>query len=751
MSNNILYLNKKFQHIKRPPNGFGIAVFESQPVDLENLFQLKISLESTYKFWEMESLLKETCLVSAYYKSTIAKSNRINELFKYLPIHANDVVVGARFGGIEKTYHIITYCISKSHLRFIIDKMNQLINDFKMFFDSSVTKEQLEVFLKDNNDLNHNLYSKREFVRLIAECSYIQYFNIFICEEEAVSENTIVTLFDTKMDIVSLLASMGISITNDRINQNTLLLFPSEYARLRDNAPFLISMAVSDFNLVTLPSNSTFDDAIERKIPEPCNEPIIGVIDTLFDTRVYFSKWVDYREMMDLDFEERSNPKNYEHGTAVTSLIVDLKNINPDLDDGCGRFRVRHFGVSLHQGGITSFRLMKKIETIIATNPDIHVWNLSLGSARAINKNFISPEASILDELQVKYPDIIFVVAGTNSVPGIDAKIIGSPADSINSLVVNSVKRDMSIVSYARRGPALSFFIKPDISYFGGDFDEPLNVCYPYSIGQGWGTSYAAPLISRKLAYLMDVLKIPRECAKALIIDSAVGWNREFDLDNSNYIGRGIVPINIQDIIQSKDDEIRFYIEGVSENYFTYEYDLPVPLNSDRRYPYLARATLCYFSKCSRNQGVDYTDTELGFKFGRTKEGAPGNIVSIDRDEQDKLSVFTREKTARDLFRKWDNVKILAEVLTERKRPKIRYERDNWGIGVTYSRRYDSKNKIPVKVKWGIVITLKAIDNKNRIEEFIQSCIINEWRVYEVSVENMTKVYQQSQLEIKFD
>ncbi|MBZ5796632.1 hypothetical protein K8353_41935, partial [Burkholderia contaminans] len=36
--------------------------------------------------------------------------------------------------------------------------------------------------------------------------------------------------------------------------------------------------------------------------------------------------------------------QDYKHGTAVTSLIVDGANLNPNLDDGCGNFRVRHFG-----------------------------------------------------------------------------------------------------------------------------------------------------------------------------------------------------------------------------------------------------------------------------------------------------------------------------------------------------------------------------------------------------------------------
>ena len=56
---------------------------------------------------------------------------------------------------------------------------------------------------------------------------------------------------------------------------------------------------------------------------------------------------------------------------------------------------------------------MKKIKLIVKDNPDIKVWNLSLGSKNETNINSISPEAAILDEIQYEQ-DIIFIVAGTN-------------------------------------------------------------------------------------------------------------------------------------------------------------------------------------------------------------------------------------------------------------------------------------------------------------------------------------------------
>ena len=78
---------------------------------------------------------------------------------------------------------------------------------------------------------------------------------------------------------------------------------------------------------------------------------------------------------------------------------MDGATINPNLNDNCGLFRVKHFGFAT-SGQLSSFTIMKQIKEIVAENREIKVWNLSLGSALEINKNFISPEAAILDKIQ---------------------------------------------------------------------------------------------------------------------------------------------------------------------------------------------------------------------------------------------------------------------------------------------------------------------------------------------------------------
>ena len=67
------------------------------------------------------------------------------------------------------------------------------------------------------------------------------------------------------------------------------------------------------------------------------------------------------------------------------------------------------------------------------------------------------------------------------------------------------------------------------------------------------GTSYAAPWISRKLAYLIHIVGLDRNTAKALIIDAAAGWKRSDDVSHTK--GYGVVPIHIKDIVESKPDE----------------------------------------------------------------------------------------------------------------------------------------------------------------------------------------------------
>lgn len=532
------------------------------------------------------------------------------------------------------------------------------------------------------------------------------------------------------------------------IDETTLLLTPDQYNILKNKAPYLISMAVSDIS--NLSKEDIFESSeISISIPEPSNEPTIGVIDTMFDENVYFSEWVQFENRLDKSIPLEND--DFKHGTMVSSIIVDGHNLNPELDDGCGRFKVRHFGVATH-GYFSSFTILRSIKEIVESNRDIKVWNLSLGSSMEINDNFISPEAAILDKIQFDN-DVVFVVAGTNKPKNSKIKKIGSPADSINSLVVNSVTFDNNPADYSREGLVLSFFNKPDICYYGGDDKKGIRTVGPLGEAIVSGTSFATPWIARKMSYLIDVLGLTRELAKALIIDSAAGWNTlNHDV---NLIGYGVVPIHIDEIVKTPDDEIKFMISGVSEKYDTYNYNIPIPEHKEKQ-PFVSKATLCYFPKCSRNQGVDYTNTEMDIHFGRLSKTKTGNtsIDTInDNKQSDNIGIVLYEGTARKLYRKWDNIKHIRENITTKtgraKKPKSKKENGLWGISVRTKERLnqgDGEN-----LKFGVVITLKEVNGVNRVQEFIQQCQFRGWLVNRINVENRVDIYNVAREEIELE
>ena len=746
--NEILQLKGKLEQIK-PGNTPGPSnIPKNKYVSIDHLEKLKDNLQKIKKFWEEEKLNIKP-LVSAYYISVVAKSNRLKGILESNLKQNNNAIVGAKFTEGNYKKHIITYCVSIEIIDLSIKNIENVIKIISNNFGDKISHYDIE-------KINHKEYeklfikgvSRTRFVNIVVDAYYLESFGIEQDTSHLV-ENSIITIYDTGTKTSDIMNQLGINFLEVRsIDETTLLLTPDQYSLLKSKAPYLISMAVSDISKID--KGVIFDrDVIDANIPSPNNEPIIGVIDTMFDDRVYFSEWVEFENKVDDNIELKN--EDYEHGTMVTSIIVDGPSLNPELDDGCGRFKVRHFGVA-KSGKFSSFSVLRSIKEIVETNKDIKVWNLSLGSSMEINSNFISPEAAILDRIQYEN-DIIFIVAGTNKPKNSKIKKIGAPADSINSIVVNSVSFDKEPADYSREGLVLSFFNKPDISYYGGDNTRYIKTCSPLGEAFVSGTSFAAPWIARKMSYLIDILGLTRELAKALIIDSATGWaDRPY---NPRLMGYGIVPIKIDDIISTPEDEIKFMINGVSEEYETYNYNIPIPEKNGKQ-PFVSKATLCYFPSCSRNQGVDYTNTEMDIHFGRlskTKKGKLKIDCINDNKQSDEGKVLLYEGEARKLYRKWDNVKHIRENIKtakgRQKLPKKKNDNELWGISIKTKERLNASNGNDLK--FGVVITLKEVNGVNRIQEFIQQCQFRGWLINTIDIESRIDIYNTAEEEIEFE
>lgn len=734
--NDLLQLKGTYEQKGHPIGGGNRNMPKGESVSIAHLNRLLSELNIILSFWSTQSLI-QGALLSIYYRKVAAKSNRIKG-FLSKGVAPNSSIVGAKFTNDTDPRHIITHFVSLDVIRETINSLREVIRVVGERFGKSISYDDVDALYK-NKTIQFEDISKSLLINYIVDSFYIN--KIFIDEEiDASTNDSIVTIYDIHTDTIALMAKLGINISRSKmIGNTTILLTPDELSILRDSAPYLVSTAITDISELTRSDLGLGGQRDVMTIPTPTNEPVVGVIDTMFDERVYFSEWVQFTNKLDPNIPLSAD--DYVHGTSVSSIIVDGPSINPDLEDGCGRFRVRHFGVASGQT-FSSFTVLKLIKEIVTANRDIKVWNLSLGSNLEINKNSISPEAAILDEIQ-HLNDVIFIIAGTNDSSESGVRRIGAPADSINSLVVNSVNSLGLPASYTRVGPVLSFFNKPDVSYYGGDSGQEMKVCTPLGERLVEGTSFAAPWIARKMAYLIHILGLSREEAKALLIDSASGWEKS-ELPFTK-VGYGVVPKNIQNIVKSQDDEIKFVLYSTSEKYQTYNYKIPIPVNNDK-HPYIARATLCYFPRCDRNQGVDYTCTEFNIKFGRVDDT---KIKTINNDIQDNPSVHVYEEEARKYYRKWDNVKHIRESYTERNGAKKAYSNKMWGISITSKERVEERHG--QGVNFGVVITMKEINGVNRIEDFIQQSQLKGWLVNRINVEQRIDVYNIAEEDVVFE
>ena len=755
--NNILQLKGRFEQRPNASRPGSPKLPKGKSVSASHLYELAKQLERILAYWTKNTDINGA-LVSVHYKHIVAKSNRLKILLAEKGKTPTDSIRGAKFVwepndvGEEVQKHVFTHFVSLEAIEKSIEVLNQTASIIEKQYRGSVNSEIIEELGKKSK-YNFAEVPKTNFLRTVVDGFYVEKFDIDRATEE-ITEEAIITIYQTGVDTKRLLSKFGINIVDERIlDGTTLRLNPDEVKLLYNNASYLIAMGVTDFSEISkddmLDVYEDVQDDFGLMIPHPTNEPVIGVIDTQFNEKVYFHEWVEYTNLLDPNIP--LSKKDYEHGTGVSYIIVDGPHGNPELEDGCGRFRVRHFGVATYSG-FSSFTVLKMIRNIVASNRDIKVWNLSLGSRLEIKPNFISPEAAELDRIQSEY-DVIFVVAGTNVPGGVTKKNmrIGSPADSLNSMVVNAVDFKGNSASYTRVGPVLSFFHKPDISYYGGDgtvYTDKMVVCRD-DMGAAYvtGTSFAAPWISRKLAYLIYIMGLSREVAKALLIDAAAGWNRKDDV--SHRIGYGIVPKHINDIVKTSNDEIRFIMTGASEEYETYTYNLPVPI-VDNAHPFYARATLVYFPYCDRNQGVDYTSTEMDIHFGRvvTKRGST-TIKAIDDNHQSEDQLITLyEEDARKMYRKWDNVKHISEEIKDKRIPRKAYDTGLWGLKINTKERL-RKRKDPLQ--FGVVVMLKEMNGVNRIDDFVKLCLARGWLVSRLDIENQLDVYAKAEEEIEFE
>ena len=110
---------------------------------------------------------------------------------------------------------------------------------------------------------------------------------------------------------------------------------------------------------------------------------------------------------------------------------------------------------------------------------------------------------------------------------------------------------------------------------------------------------------------------------------------------------------------------------------------------------------------------------------------------------------FLLEGEARSRFRKWDNVKYIAETPRSGIKAKKSYTNKNWGMEIKTNNRLDPKDG--VGIRFGVVVTLKEINGVNRIDEFIKNCTLNGWLVNRIDVKERIDINKKINEEIELE
>ena len=113
------------------------------------------------------------------------------------------------------------------------------------------------------------------------------------------------------------------------------------------------------------------------------------------------------------------------------------------------------------------------------------------------------------------------------------------------------------------------------------------------------------------------------------------------------------------------------------------------------------------------------------------------------------------------MYRKWDNVKHVSDIEKRSFRPRVSHGIPYWGFKIRKTERFDppvDKNGNVGKnagdgLRFGIVVTLRGMDGRNRFDEFKMQCQLQSepWIVEEIDMNTNIKIYQEADAEITFD
>lgn len=448
--------------------------------------------------------------------------------------------------------------------------------------------------------------------------------------------------------------------------------------------------------------------------------------------------------------------RNTDHGTFISGLLVAAADLNPaylsDQPRGCLIFDVDVLPAdpgqtglpfdAYYPGGMPQF--LDEIEAAVEAyrrDHGVRIFNLSMNIQSPGDATRYGFTAARLDEI-AKAHDVIFVISAGNLLPG-DMRaewhskpdqalaslaadqlgFVAEPGESIQNVSVSALNPPglpgqvpFALARYSRRGPGLRGATKPEFAHVGGSGTATptgnhglVSVNEDGFLVSGCGTSYAAPLVARRLADLDALIEgdVSRETLLALMVHFAhtpdVFGQKMIRPVTRDLIGFG-VPITAEKMLQRDDSEITLVVSSTlqprEDNWF--EFTWPEALVKDGgRCSGQARLTLVASPPVAHDHGDERVRANIGARLmqrqddGRFK-GQMSPINSLPAPDK-------AHKTERDLLKeamKWQVVKSFQTAKMTGRGPS-----SQWKFVVDYLERTDEK--LPIDgIEYAAVLTI---------------------------------------------
>lgn len=584
----------------------------------------------------------------------------------------------------------------------------------KMFTDESdlniVMNTQSRELLKSTS------WGKTELMDFIHEIqNYYKRVGLYTTEISVDGEDDILISFYTPRSFDAFVKSNDLKATDYKKIDTSTSTFVIVNRKIIKNTDAIISysddMVISNPEISISSANQQFEI-----VNEESTNVVVGVLDSAVSSKSIIRSMIKYTSLIspekrDTDF----------HGEAVTSTLLFGGNIHNNFNDNCLRPKVHHF--EIFYPGIKISELIINIRNAISQNKGIKIWNLSINSVYelAADAGIVSLFASELDIIQKEYDVIIIQSAGNKNKYNTSNKLV-SPSDSIRSLVVTSSNgfNVHAEANYSLEGYSKFLTRKPDVAHFGGT-EVLKHYCYYDGVIVGMmGTSFASPLVARKMAHIIATKGYSTLVAKALIIHTAF-YNSKETASNSN-IGWGLLPVNVEQITETQDDEIRMIISNEVSDTKTYFGDIKLFKDEGKFYSYSTFATVTTDARLDSKFGAEYIRATikptLGVAISSENENEKGTIIDHRKltplEDGEKME---KEKKLIEVFGKWKSVQCYSAVIKSKPKESIF---DRFQIELKIDKRMTEITKgATISLSNVIILTFKHKDSIDNFYEFV--------------------------------